>query len=50
MISIPRALIPGWVRGKRPGDMLLSEGSIFSPTTGVSLTRGGQRAYYSQGP
>ena len=33
--------------GECLGPLLRGEDSIFSPTAGASLTRGGQRAYYS---
>ena len=47
MVSIPRPLVSGLTRQNRPGHLLPGGGSIISPTTGPSLTKGGQRAFYS---
>ena len=40
-------LISGGSRQEETGDMLPDVGSIISPSTGASLTRGAQRDYYS---
>ena len=49
MISIPRHLIPRRASWEVTGALLPGGGSIISPTTGPSLTRGGQCNHYSQG-
>ena len=48
MISIPRHLISGGIRREQTGGP--GVGSIISPTTGPTLTMGGQWAYYCWGP